>query len=359
MAWFNKKTETRNMQTSVVTSPIFFAPDSNGFSIIQGSEQLVNTVPALSTTIQQLSTDMSLVKYTGGQASVLNSTNLLVTFRQLLITGNAFLLIKRDVRGVLSGLVSVDTQDVIINLDRGKLSYQITNNSGDQPYDTGLYQDSEILHFMLNPGTQSIERFRGHSPIESLKDSLIVQQLANQNLQAMLKESISPKILLKINSADQDTQKAVKTAFNNVNKDSSTWISDNSVDVQKLFVNNNGNSDSLVAYSKQLSDSADVIAQAFAIPSSMVGNSSSDDNQTNGVQIQQIYLQKIKTKYMSVIISELQDKLNINIQADYSALLPIPNDTDEITNITNLVDAGFIDVDQGRNLLIKKGIIDE
>lgn len=150
MGLFNK-TETRS-QTITPTAPIMFVP-SNGFTLVTGGEQAVNATPALQSAVATISNDMNIVRYTGGQSKVLNRTNFVDVFRALLIEGNAYMIIQKGQNGIITDLLPVNNQDVTINLDKGHVTYTINNNSGDEAYSSGIYDDSQVLAFVLNRGT--------------------------------------------------------------------------------------------------------------------------------------------------------------------------------------------------------------
>lgn len=356
MGFFNKKTETRSSITP--SAPIMFVPQSTGFGLVTSGEQAVRATPALQSAISTISNDMNSVRYTGSQAKLLNKVNFVTTFRQMLIEGNGFLIIKRDSRGVVSALQPVNSTDVTINLNQGVLSYTINNTTGDEPYNSGVYNEKDVLNFAINRGTYGIERYVGHSPIESLQQTLQTSQLAQKQIDTLLKQSIQPKLLLELMSeATPQTKQAIRQSFSNANSNSDTIITDSQVSVKKLFTNDSDN-DNLVNLSKQLSNAVDSIATAFQIPSSKIGNSGSDDAQSSIAMIQQFYVQSLIQNYLSVVLDELHEKISDSIELDTTPLTDFDN-TKLIQQTIDLVGAGIASTAEARELLKNKGVLND
>ena len=128
-----------------------------------------------------------------------------------------------------------------------------------------------MLNFAINRGTYGIERYVGHSPIESLQQTLQTSQLAQKQIDTLLKQSIQPKLLLELMSeATPETKQAIKSAFMTANDNDSVIITDSQLSVKKLFTNDSNN-DNLINLSKQLSNAVNEVATAFNIPASKVG----------------------------------------------------------------------------------------
>lgn len=347
------KKETRSSISP--TQPVIFVPQ-NGFTLVTSGEQAVNATPALQSAVSTISNDMNAIKFTGGQSKVLNKTDFSDIYRALLIDGNAYMLIQKGANGVVTDLTAVNNSDVTINYEKGEVTYTINNTSGDEPYSSGIYDDSQVLAFVMNRGTYGIERLIGHSPIESLKTVLEQSQLANKQIESVLKESISPKLHLELMAdTDDDTKAKIKTAFMNANENDSVVISDSQIKISKLFTNNSSN-DNLINLSKTLSDSVNSVATAFNIPSSKVGATSQDDAQSSVDMIEKQYLDSLIHNYLSIILSELRAKISDSIELDLTPL----NDFDNsklIQQTIDLVGSGILPVAEAQKLLKNKGVI--
>lgn len=349
------KKEIRSQQATP-SAPLMFIPQ-NGFTLVTSGERVVNSVPALQSAIGTISNDMNAVRFTGGQSKVLNKTNFTDVYRSLLIDGNAYMLIQKGANGVVTELTAVNNSDVTIEYEKGKVTYKINNTSGDEPYNSGIYSSDEVLSFVLNGGTYSIQRYIGHSPIESLRTVLEQSQLANKQIQAVLKESISPKLQLELMADATDESKVkIKQAFMNANENDSVIISDSQIKVSKLF-SNDGSNDNLINLSKTLSDSVNSVATAFNIPSSKVGASSQDDAQSTIEQIEKTYLDSLVHNYLSIILNELHVKISETIKLDLTPLTDFDN-SKFIEQLSELVSSGILRADEAKQLLIKKGVID-
>lgn len=355
MGLFNK-TETRS-QTITPTAPIMFVPSNgNGFTLVTGGEQAVNATPALQSAVATISNDMNIVRYTGGQSKVLNRTNFVDVFRALLIEGNAYMIIQKGQNGIITDLLPVNNDDVTINLDKGHVTYTISNNSGDEAYSSGIYDDSQILAFVLNRGTYGIERYVGHSPIESLYNALQTSQLAQKQIDTLLKQSIQPKLLLELMSeATPETKQAIKSAFMTANDNDSVIITDSQLSVKKLFTNDSNN-DNLINLSKQLSNAVNEVATAFNIPASKVGQAQLDDAQSSSKDIDQRYLDSLVHNYLSVVLNELREKISDQIELDITLLVDFDN-SKLIQQTIDLVTAGILPATEAQQLLKNKGVI--
>lgn len=354
MGLFNK-TETRS-QTITPTAPIMFVPSNGGFTLVTGGEQAVNATPALQSAVATLSNDMNAVRYTGGQSKVLNRTNFIDTFRSLLIEGNAYMIVNKGQNGIITGLQAVNNADVTINLDKGHVTYTINNNSGDEAYSSGIYDDSQVLAFVLNRGTNGIERYVGHSPIESLYNALQTSQLAQKQIDTLLKQSIQPKLLLELMSESApETKQAIKTAFMSANDNDSVIITDSQLSVKKLFTNDSNN-DNLINLSKQLSNAVNEVATAFNIPASKVGQAQLDDAQSSSKDIDQRYLDSLVHNYLSIVLNELREKVSDSIELDLTPLVDFDN-SKLIQQTIDLVQAGILPATEAQQLLKNKGVI--
>lgn len=350
------KKEERSSVSSP-TQPVIFVPQ-NGFTLVTSGEQAVNATPALQSAVSTISNDMNAVRFTGGQSKVLNKTDFTDVYRALLIDGNAYMLIEKGANGVVTGLTAVNNSDVTINYEKGKVTYTINNTSGDEPYNSGNYDDSQVLAFVMNRGMYGIERYIGHSPIESLKTVLEQSQLANKQIESVLKESISPKLHLELMAdATDDTKAKIKQAFMNANDNDSVIISDSQVKVSKLFTNDSSN-DNLINLSKTLSDSVNSVATAFNIPSSKVGATSQDDAQSSVDMIEKQYLDSLIHNYLSIILNELSTKISDSIALDLSPLTDFDN-SKLIQQTIDLVGAGILPTDEAHAILVKRGVLNE
>jgi len=353
MGLFRK--ETRSSITP--TQPVIFVPQ-NGFTLVTSGEQAVNATPALQSAVSTISNDMNVVRFTSGQSKVLNKTDFTNIYRSLLIDGNSYMIINKGSNGVITDLTAVNNADVTINYEKGRITYTVNNNSGDEPYNSGIYDEKDVLNFAINRGTYGVQRFVGHSPIESLKTVLEQSQLANKQIESVLKESISPKLHLELMAdATDETKKAIKQAFQNANDNDSVIISDSQIKVSKLFTNDSSN-DNLINLSKTLSDSVNSVATAFNIPSSKVGANAQDDAQSSVSMIEQQYLDSLIHNYLSIILNELHEKISDSIELDLTKLLDYDN-SKLIQQTIDLVGAGILPVDEGYAILVKKGVLNE
>jgi len=339
------------------TQPVIFVPQ-NGFTLVTTGESAVNATPALQSAVSTIGNDMNAVRFTGGQSKVLNKTDFTDVYRALLVDGNAYMLIQKGANGVVTDLTAVNNSDVTINYEQGKITYTINNTTGDEPYNSGIYDEKDVLNFAINRGTYGIERYIGHSPIESLKTVLEQSQLANKQIESVLKESISPKLHLELMAdATDDTKKAIKKAFMNANENDSVIISDSQIKVSRLFTNDSSN-DNLINLSKTLSDSVNSVATAFDIPSSKLGANAQDDAQSSVNMIESQYIDSLIHNYLSIILNELHEKISESVGLDITPLTDF-NNSKLIQQTIDLVGAGILQPVEAHTILVKKGVINE
>ncbi|MFK8256129.1 phage portal protein [Leuconostoc mesenteroides] len=339
------------------TQPVIFVPQ-NGFTLVTTGESAVNATPALQSAVSTIGNDMNAVRFTGGQSKVLNKTDFTDIYRSLLVDGNSYMLIQKGANGIVTDLTAVNNSDVTINYEKGEVTYTINNTSGDEPYHSGIYDNSQVLAFVMNRGIYGIERYVGHSPIESLKTVLEQSQLANKQIESVLKESISPKLHLELMAdAEDDTKAKIKQAFMNANENDSVIISDSQVKVSKLFTNDSSN-DNLINLSKTLSDSVNSVATAFNIPSSKVGANAQDDAQSSVDMIEKQYLDSLIHNYLSIILNELREKISHQIELDITPLTDFDN-TKLIQQTIDLVGAGILPAVEAHEILVKRGVLSE
>lgn len=354
MGLFNK-TETRSSLSPAIT-PVIFAQGFNGISLVSGSDLLVNQIPALQAIVSTISNDMNAVRFSGGQSKALNQFNFVKAYRSLLIDGSAYLIIEKSSNGVITDLKWVANSDVTINLDRGVITYSITNNN-DMNYEPRVYSDKEILAFVLNPDTSGgVRSFTGISPIQSLTDSLKLSQLAQKQIESQLNESILPKLHLQLMAdTDDDTKTKIKKAFEAINQNDTTIITDSQIKVSRLF-SNDASRDNLTQLSKTLSENTGLIATSFQVPQSKVGQAQNDDAQSSSKDIDQRYLDSLVHNYLSVVLNELREKVSDSIDLDLTPLVDFDN-SKLIQQTIDLVQAGILQATEAQQLLKNKGVI--
>lgn len=354
MGLFNK-TETRSQQASPVSAPIMFLNGNNNISYLLGADS-TKQLPAIFAVISQLSSDLNAISWRGNKVAELLNKDLSKTFRELLLTGNSYLYIDKAQNGVVKRLVPIDSSDLTVIYDRGVVSYRVLNNSNDEPYESRIYNNDEIIALKINAGISGINKVIGISPLTALDDVIKNSTLANQQIQSALKENISPRVLLKtMADASPEARTAIKNAFVSQN-DSKVWVTDSQVEVSKLFLNSESSNDSLTNLSKQLSKGVDEVARAFGVPSNILGNENSGDAQSSATEIRQQYVTALVNLYLNPILFELKEKLSTDLVADSSVLVPQKN-TDVISDVVSLVANGILTADEAHLTLIEKGIL--
>ncbi|MDF7639956.1 phage portal protein [Lactobacillus sp. ESL0791] len=237
-------------------------------------------------------------------------------YAQLLLTGNSYLLVARDKNNLPASLEQIPTSQVELNLaDDGKsISYQI-NFDDDRP--NIEVASTEMIHLRLlctGEGDNTLAKFIGISPLESLANTLRVSQNSDRLTLKQLEKAILPSNVItlpvKTNKEGKDKVRREFEAQYTGDNAGSTLVLDNSATLSQLQINAD-----VAKFLNTIDADAGRIATAFGIPASYLSPNKSD-NQSNVSQIQSLYVNSL-TRYIDPIVSELKMKLQLpNLELD-------------------------------------------
>lgn len=256
---------------------------------------------------------------------------------QMLLTGNSYVLMKRDGNNIPREFIQIPASNVQINI----LSTAAGDKVNDIIYTVNLTEDnnkqftlpsSDILHFrcLVNGNDAQTNGYCGISPLVSLAQEVAIQDKSNRLSVAALQNAIAPTYALKIPGVQVDPEDR-----ENLRKNFEASISgsnlgrpvilDQSMDVAPLAVN--PNIDKLLSNSEF---SQSQIAKAFGIPTEYLNGQG--DEQSSIQMMSSLYVNAL-AQYINPIISEMELKFGCSVRADFSSLA----DVDHQQLIANVV----------------------
>lgn len=227
----------------------------------------------------------------------------------LILTGNAYVLIHRNNDASVKELEFVETQqvNVIRDLVTGLYRYEVN-----MPYGNIMYKcdPRDILHFKLS----TTDGWLGRSPLLSLNDEISLQTNGLKVLNNFFSKGVFSGGILKLLSGtvNNSAKKQIRDDFEAVNGSGGTIVLDETQD----FTENKINTEVLKLIQAN-KFSTQQIAKVLGIPVSRFGQelvNSSDTSQND------IYIASTIAMYESSICDELNLKLGVDLELDLSKL---------------------------------------
>ncbi|QYW06723.1 portal protein [Enterococcus phage Bp29] len=227
----------------------------------------------------------------------------------LILTGNAYILIHRNDDNSVKELEFVETQqvNVIRDLVTGEYRYEVI-----MPYGNIMYKctPKDILHFKLT----TTDGWLGRSPLLSLNDEISLQTNGLKVLNNFFSKGVFSGGILKLlnGTVNNKTKAKIREDFEKVNGAGGTIVLDETQD----FTENKINTEVLKLIQAN-KFSTQQIAKVLGIPVSRFGQelvNSSDTSQND------IYIASTIAMYESSICDELNLKLGVNLELDLSKL---------------------------------------
>lgn len=214
---------------------------------------------------------------------------------QTLIYGNCYVLPKYNFKLVDNASIEIQIDD------NNNVTYLITDNDTNE---TNTYKSNEVLHFRINPSDNN--GLLGVSPLESLNETLAIQDNANNVLNKFYSEGIHGSLILKMNTTLNSEQKdKVRDKFvDSMNNNLGAIITDDSMDISTL--NNNFDGD-ILKIAQNTDYLSKQVAKAFSVPNFILGV---EDSHSNQDQVQNTYNKALINIYEPIIESELNNKLS-------------------------------------------------
>ena len=227
----------------------------------------------------------------------------------LILTGNAFILIHRNLDGSVRELEFVETTcvNVIQDLETGVYSYDVT-----MPYGSIMYRcrPDDILHFKLS----TIDGWTGRSPLLSLNEEISLQSNGLKVLNNFFARGIFSGGILKLTNGvvDNATKKKIRESFDYANAGGGTMV----LDETQEYTPNSINTEVLKLIQAN-KFSTQQIAKVLGIPINRFGQelvNSSDTGQND------IYIASTIAMYEASICDEINLKLDTSLELDLQKL---------------------------------------
>ena len=227
----------------------------------------------------------------------------------LILTGNAFILIHRNLDRSVRELEFVETTcvNVIQDLETGVYSYDVT-----MPYGSIMYRcrPDDILHFKLS----TIDGWTGRSPLLSLNEEISLQSNGLKVLNNFFARGIFSGGILKLTNGvvDNATKKKIRESFDYANAGGGTMV----LDETQEYTPNSINTEVLKLIQAN-KFSTQQIAKVLGIPINRFGQelvNSSDTGQND------IYIASTIAMYEASICDEINLKLDTSLELDLQKL---------------------------------------
>lgn len=305
--------QTVNASTALTNSDIFAVVSRIASNIAQMRYKTDN--PLLNKAIQQPS------KYINGYSFWQK------VVVQLLLTGNAYVLIDRDGSNVPSSFTQVPANNVQINL----LSKAAGDAVDDIVYTVTLDAENgktftvgsaDMLHFrcLVSGFDEQTRGYCGVSPLVSLAQEISIQNNSNRLANASLSHAIAPSYVIKLpqnqikNALKENWREQVEKMTSGANT-GRALVMDTSMDLQPLQIN--PNIDSLLANTRFAQSQ---IAKAFGIPVEYLNGQG--DQQSSIQMMNSLYVNGL-APYVSSLTSEMSAKFGLEVRADFTNLADV------------------------------------
>ncbi|WP_242362031.1 phage portal protein [Limosilactobacillus antri] len=256
---------------------------------------------------------------------------------QMLLTGNSYVMIKRDGNNQPHGFIQIPANAVQINILNKDAGDPVT----DVVYTVTLAEDNskqftlrskDIFHFrcLVSGSDAQTNGYCGISPLVSLAQEADIQDNSNRLAVASLKHAIAPTYALKIpgvqvdNADKENLRKNFEASISRENQ-GRPIVLDQSMDVAPLQINSNV--DELLV---NTTFAQSQIAKAFNIPVEYLNGKG--DQQSSIQMMNSLYVNALSI-YIHPILSEISQKLGTDVRADLSTL----SDVDHQQLISNIV----------------------
>lgn len=227
----------------------------------------------------------------------------------LILTGNAYVLIHRNNDDSVKELEFVETQqvNVIRDLATGLYRYEVN-----MPYGNIMYKCNprEILHFKVS----TTDGWLGRSPLLSLNDEISLQTNGLKVLNNFFSKGVFSGGILKLlnGTVNNSAKKQIRDDFEAVNGNGGVVVIDDSQEFTDSKINTE-----VLKLIQTNKFTTQQIAKVLGIPVSRFGQelvNSSDTSQND------IYIASTITMYESSICDEINLKLGVELELDLSKL---------------------------------------
>lgn len=321
-----------------VTASMAMAKNSDVYSVINRISSDVATCPMVCSNAQveaKLATPSKLLNRFNFWQEVV---------AQLLLNGNAVVTLGDQ-------LEVIPFENVQINLlyNLQDLTYRITYNDNRPMME---YASREVLHFKLVATGQVDSEYCGISPLNSLFPDLALQEMSKDLTKKVLENGLNPRAILTAPIVlSPEDKKAVRSSFEKVNmgdNNGKAIVLDQGLQLTTLNV-----SQDVANYLKNYNFSQNQIAKAFGVPATYLNGEG--DQQSSVEMLRSMYTDSLQM-YIKPIEAELSFKFGVPVEMDITHAVDVDN-TNLITQLTQLTSSGIITVDEAHDILAKRGVL--
>lgn len=362
---FNKFTRSQYLPSGNSGVPFMI---SNG--VLMPNGDWTNASSALQnsdvyTVVSRISSDISLMKFKTNEPflSVLNKPSKMISsfsfwqsvVAQMLLSGNSYVVISKDGKGVITGLELIPTQNVNVVLadNSADITYQVNYTDGRQ---TTIYTSDEMLHFRcFASGVGTDSQWVGVSPLMSLVNDLNISDYSKKLSLSTLKNAINPSAIITVPDAilSADNKNNIRNAYEaqmTGENSGRVMVLDQSAKLSTVSINSD-----ILNFLNNANFSRDQVAKAFGVSSSYLNGSG--DAQSSLDMAQNMYFTSLQT-YMSSITSELELKLGVPVGLSIETLVDPTNQAlfNNLIKLSTGVNPVFTP-EQTQQILTDKGLI--
>lgn len=311
--------------------------------------------------IQRISSDIASCSFNGQQyQSLLNNPFKLMNpyagwqsvIIQLLLNGNAYVVMHRNDKHLVTQLEPVPSDDVQLTLEDNAKDIVYTVHYTDERQDETL-PSANMLHFKLTTPGMDENIYTGVSPLISLAQELGIQENSKKLTLTSLIHALAPTNIYSTPNAltEPGAKEQIREAFEKANTGENAGrllVMDAGATLQTIDVTPN-----VAKLLDNTTFAQTQIAKAFGIPDSYLNGQG--DQQSSIEMIRSLY-QNALTMYIRPIESELSFKLNTPVKLDVTSAIDVDHQQ-ELTNIQNLAKAGLMTPRQAFGLMLAHDIM--
>lgn len=269
----------------------------------------------------------------------------------MLLNGNAFVTMDKT-KGVVQELELINANDVTVVLTDNARDILYNIHYQDERQDK-VFKSADMLHFKLLSAGDSYNQFTGRSPLDSLADSINLQNYSNKLTLGTLKNGLAPTTTLTVPEGilGKEAKENIRQGFEEQNGGDNVGrvvVLDQGLQMDTISINAD-----VAKFLNNINISKSVIAEAFGIPDSIINGTG--DSQSS-VQMQERQYAQSLNRYVKPIESELTFKLGMTAKLDITSGLDVDH-SNLIANVNKLTgNEQVISTTQAQQNLIKHGV---
>jgi HK97 family phage portal protein len=274
---------------------------------------------------------------------------------QMLLTGNAYVAVDRDTSNIPTRLELAPSGQIVTTLADRNADISYTVNWGDERGKQD-YPNANMLHFrLLATGSNDSNLYVGISPLQSLAESINMQDFSNRLTLSSLKHALNPSVVLTASEGalSPDEKEGIRDGWEAANEGDNAGraiVLDQAVTMSSVSINSD-----VASFLSNLDFGKTQISKAFGVPDSYLNGQG--DQQSSLEMTKSLYANTLR-RYTAPIESELYSKFGVQVDLDQAAAVDADNST-LVSQIKDLATGTtpILSVDQATQLLTKRGVL--